>query len=369
MTRPDTDDYLQIFLKDACLMDVRAPVEFDRGAFEHATNLPLMSDEERHQVGIRYQQAGQDAAIALGRKLVDQELQHRRTESWIDFAKTNPEGYLYCFRGGLRSRISQQWMAESVVEFPYIQGGYKSMRRFLIDRFSADINSTPLVLISGRTGTGKTLLLNRICRSLDLEGMANHRGSSFGSMANAQPTPINFENVLSVRMLKLCARQPEASVFVEGEGRLVGRLTLPDVLWNKMQHSPTLVLEADMERRIEIGLNDYVIDLFSDIKNNSSDEEGFNQFADRHRTSLNNISRRLGNERFTQASGLLEEAIEAHKQVDDLEGYKPFIALLLKHYYDPMYDYQLSKRQSEVLIRGDEIELLDWLQKQGVELQ
>ena len=366
--RSDTDNYQQLFLDDVPMIDTRAPVEFARGAFEHAVNLPLMSDEERHQVGIRYKEKGQEAAIALGRELVGPALQEERTRAWIDFAREHPNGYLYCFRGGLRSRITQDWMNEAGIRYPYVHGGYKAMRRFLLGVLEARGGTTPLVLISGRTGTGKTELLQRISRSLDLEGLANHRGSSFGPMAEPQPTPIDFENRLAARFLKLTRTDRTSPIFVEGEGRLVGSLTVPDALWSNMQRSPTLVLEADMDRRVEIGIQDYVVDLLNRIQRMQPGQAGFDLFAERHRQSLFNIRRRLGLERYEEAGAMLAEALDAHQRRGELAGYRPFIAFLLSSYYDPMYDYQLSKRPGNVLIRGDEETLVQWLRSHDVDV-
>jgi tRNA 2-selenouridine synthase len=368
VNRQDTDDYRHIFLHDVPMIDTRAPVEFGRGAFEHAVSLPLMTDEERHLVGTRYKTAGQQEAIDLGRELVDQAAQRERTGQWVEFARAHPGGYLYCFRGGLRSRISQQWMTEAGTPYPYVRGGYKAMRRFLLGELEHRGGETPLILISGRTGTGKTWLLRRIVRSLDLEGLANHRGSSFGPMAEPQPTPIDFENRLAVRLLKLTCEDRESPVFVEGEGRLVGSLTVPDALWANMQRSPTLVLEADMDRRVEIGLADYVVDLLARIRRSQPGDAGFECFAERHRQSLYRIRRRLGLERHAEAAAMLEAALSAHRESGDLEGYRPFIRMLLERYYDPMYDYQLSLRPGKVLARGDEDQLLHWLSRQGVGL-
>jgi len=131
--RDNTEDFRQLFLQNVPLMDVRAPVEFAKGAFPQAVNLPLMNDSERQKVGTRYKQQGQAAAIALGHQLVRGKLKAARIDAWLAQVQAAPEGYLYCFRGGLRSQLVQQWLSEAGVQYPRVIGGYKAMRRFLID--------------------------------------------------------------------------------------------------------------------------------------------------------------------------------------------------------------------------------------------
>ena len=148
-TRPDTANFRELFLADAPMMDVRAPAEFVHGAFPTAHSLPLMSDEERAQVGICYKQQGQAAAIELGHQLVAGELRTERLARWCEFARSHPDGYLYCFRGGLRSRTVQQWLRDEGIEYPLVLGGYKAMRRFLLEELERSLAGADLVLISG----------------------------------------------------------------------------------------------------------------------------------------------------------------------------------------------------------------------------
>ena len=131
-------DFRHIFLNDVPMMDVRAPVEFGQGAFPGVVNHPLMNDDERQQVGTCYKQKGQDAAIALGHQLVSGATKQQRIEAWAGFAQAQPQGVLYCFRGGLRSQIVQQWLkSEAGISYPRVVGGYKAMRTFLIDTTEA----------------------------------------------------------------------------------------------------------------------------------------------------------------------------------------------------------------------------------------
>ena len=134
MELPQIDDYRSILLNDIPLLDVRAPVEFDQGAFPLAENFPLINDQEREEIGIRYKNLGQDEAIRLGHELVQGDSKSQRVTHWQNFFEQYPQGVLYCFRGGMRSKITQQWIYEQTGKiFPRVKGGYKAMRRFLID--------------------------------------------------------------------------------------------------------------------------------------------------------------------------------------------------------------------------------------------
>ncbi|MGC8697787.1 MAG: tRNA 2-selenouridine(34) synthase MnmH, partial [Halothiobacillus sp.] len=104
---PVETNFARLFIEQIPLLDVRAPVEFAAGAFPKSINIPLLNDQERHLVGIKYKQQGQAAAIALGYELVDEAKKQHRLTQWQDFFQKNPTGMLYCFRGGLRSRLSQ----------------------------------------------------------------------------------------------------------------------------------------------------------------------------------------------------------------------------------------------------------------------
>ena len=151
--RDNSTDYRELFLNDTPMMDMRAPVEFARGAFPSAINLPLMNDLERQKVGTCYKQHGQQAAIALGHQLVSGHTKDERLAAWAAFARAHPEGYLYCFRGGLRSQIVQQWLKEEAgIHYPKVVGGYKAMRNFLLQTTQGAVNECSFVLVGGLTG-------------------------------------------------------------------------------------------------------------------------------------------------------------------------------------------------------------------------
>lgn len=154
--RPDSSDYRAIFLSDIPMMDARAPVEFAKGAFPGVVNLPLMNDAERQKVGTCYKQHGQKAALELGHRLVSGKVKDERMQAWAAFAEQHPNGYLYCFRGGLRSQIVQQWLREAGIDYPRVVGVYKAMRHFLLDTLDQAVAECDFVLVGGMTGTGKT---------------------------------------------------------------------------------------------------------------------------------------------------------------------------------------------------------------------
>lgn len=357
--RENSDDYLSIFLNDTPLMDVRAPVEFSKGSFPLATNIPLLDNGQREQIGICYKQKGAEAAVSLGYKLATDDIRQQRLQDWQNFVKTNPQGYMFCFRGGQRSHLTQEWLAESGCQYPLVKGGYKALRRFLIDELDDAIEESSLIVLSGKTGTGKTRLIKQINDSVDLEGLANHRGSSFGRRQGGQPTQIDFENRLSVELLKHRHHKPGRPVLLEDESKLIGRCSLPQELRNKMQQSPLILLDESIEERVEIGLQEYVRDNLSDVVAVYGEEKGFDQFVEGLNGSLYRIRRRLGGERYQQLCDILAAATRAHQSNGSIDGYRPLIAILLLEYYDPMYDYQLGQKQGKIIFRGTRQEILE----------
>lgn len=362
--RGNTDDYRQLFLNDVPMMDARAPVEFAKGAFPGVVNLPLMNDIERQKVGTCYKLHGQQAAIELGHQLVSGKSKSQRIEAWASFARENPDGYLYCFRGGLRSQIVQQWLkSEAGIEYPRVVGGYKAMRTFLIETTDAAIAECAFILVGGLTGTGKTEVIARLDDSLDLEGLAHHRGSSFGKRALAQPAQIDFENALAIRLLKMRARGVQRFVM-EDEARLIGRCSLPLPMYEGMQRYPMVWLEDSFEGRVERILKDYVIDLCAEHVGISADQQtGFAVFAERLRQSLSNIHKRLGGDRYLRLLTLMDTALAEQARDGTVDGHRAWIESLLREYYDPMYAYQRQSKASRVVFAGRQDEVVEFLRQ------
>ncbi|MDG9924063.1 MULTISPECIES: tRNA 2-selenouridine(34) synthase MnmH [unclassified Pseudomonas] len=362
--RDNTTDYRQLFLDDVPMMDMRAPVEYTKGAFPHTVSLPLMTDIERQKVGTCYKQHGQQAAIELGHQLVSGKTKAARIEAWAAFARANPNGYLYCFRGGLRSQIVQQWLADAGVEYPRVIGGYKAMRTFLIETLDSAVAECDFVVVGGMTGTGKTEVVAALDNSVDLEGHANHRGSSFGKRATGQPSQIDFENRLAVDLLKRRARGQQQFVL-EDESRLIGTCSLPLPLHQGMQEYPMVWLEDSFEGRVERILKDYVIDLAAEFAREHGEEGGFALFAQRMLQSMSNIQKRLGGERYQRLQAILQQALDEQQSRGEVDTHRGWIEGLLREYYDPMYVYQRESKSARIEFAGEQSAVLDYLRQRA----
>ncbi|WP_461481673.1 tRNA 2-selenouridine(34) synthase MnmH [Porticoccus sp.] len=360
--QPDSGEFLSIFLNDIPLIDTRAPIEFDKGAFPTSVSLPLMTNEERAQVGTCYKQRGQQAAIELGHQLVCGEIKEQRVAAWVDFARRHPQGYLYCWRGGLRSQTCQQWLAEAGCDYPRIGGGYKAMRRFLIDEFERICAAQPFLLLGGRTGCNKTALIEESPRAADLEGLANHLGSSFGRRPGGQPTQLSFENALAISLLKAEQQMAPADqpILLEDEGRMVGHCAVPPPLQQAMARSRIVVLEVPLDERIEHTYRNYILNKLEEWRQQLGEIAAFDAFAEDLTQSLYRVRKRLGGVRYREIGELLEQALTAHR-AGDPELHRGWIEPLLVDYYDPMYDYQLSSRTDLIVFRGDRAVVRDYL--------
>ncbi|MEX0941885.1 MAG: tRNA 2-selenouridine(34) synthase MnmH [Pseudomonadales bacterium] len=346
----------EIFIEDVPLIDVRAPVEFARGAFPAATNLPILNDAEREQIGICYKTKGADAAVKLGHALVSGNARQYRVHQWTEFIDTHRNAHLYCFRGGQRSRIAGHWLSQAGYPIPRIDGGYKVMRRYLIDSLS---RLPDVVILAGKTGVGKTRVLHLLADTegasvIDLEFLANHRGSAFGKRISAQPSQISFENALAVAFMKTT----NPVVFLEDESRMIGRVNLPLPLQEKMKSAPILVMEDSMTRRVSRIHKEYIVEMQQELLDYHGVEAvALEAHRDSFLSSIDAIRKRLGGDRHREVRKLMDQAFNAQAR-GDLSLHDRWIEQLLIHYYDPMYEYQLSQKSDRVRFKGNADEIL-----------
>ena len=357
---PLSENFRSIVLEERPLIDVRAPVEFEKGAFPNSANFPLMNDEERHLIGICYKEKGNAEAVALGHKLVVP-VKEQRVQAWVDFIKANPNAYLYCFRGGQRSQFSQSWIDKAGVTVPRLKGGYKAFRQFLMQESETISNGLDIIIVGGRTGSGKTLLLHQLQKSIDLEGLANHRGSSFGGFTTEQPSQINFENRLAYGLIQHQEKHYK-ELYIEDESRNIGRVNIPKPIFENFQKGKLILLETPMTERVEITFSEYITQALEKYSIKYAKEEGVEQWFNNLKSNLERIKKRLGTERYVKINQALSDAFTLQKESGKLVEHKVWIEMLLREYYDPMYDYQIEKRGMPILFKGSSQEIQTWIQ-------
>lgn len=309
------------------LADVRSPSEFAQGHIPGAVNIPLFSDEERAEVGILHKQEGKEEAVMRGLELVGPKLGSvARAAFSLCRGRTGGELALYCSRGGMRS-ASVAWLLSMVgLRAHVLEGGYKSFRRHVLAFFEQHLN---LLVLSGKTGAGKTHVLERMAargaQVVNLEGLARHRGSAFGALAGTpQPSCEQFENTLAATLRRM---NPHLPVWVEDESENLGTVNLPRAFFRQLRSSPVLELETSDPARLDRLLKEY----------GSLPPEHIGQ-------CLEHIKKRLGGLEHNRACACLEAG--------DLPG----LAVILLAYYDRAYDKQRVNRPSAAVVRTDDPE-------------
>ncbi|HYW94505.1 MAG TPA: tRNA 2-selenouridine(34) synthase MnmH [Bacteroidales bacterium] len=307
---------IEVFLnlsKDTPFADVRSPAEFRQGHIPGAINIPLFTDEERKVIGTLYKKKGRKEAIIKGFEYTGIKASDLAREA----RESAPGGRLlvHCWRGGMRSGAMAWLFEQSGLQCEVLNGGYKSFRRFVRSTFDKPLK---LIVLGGMTGTGKTEILKEISQQswqiIDLEGLANHKGSAFGSLGEqAQPTNEQYENELLMKVRELDVRLP---VFTEDESRNIGRNIIPPELYTQMRNSPAIFLDMERSLRVDRLVKDYgkypPEDLIS---------------------CINRVSKRIGGQNASQAIKCVEKG-DFHK-----------VAEITLHYYDKTYLFGLNKRQ------------------------
>lgn len=350
MTLDTVPASLGLIAEETPLIDVRAPVEFTQGSLPGAVNLPLMVDDERHQVGIAYKQQGQQAAIGLGERLVCGETKQARVNAWQAYVARQPEAIIYCFRGGLRSQIAQQWLAEAGISRPRIDGGWKALRQRLCKRIE-DAASQPMLVVAGLTGCAKTTLINQLSNGIDLEAFANHKGSAFGRQPGEPATQINFEHALAKRLIGLTGK-----LVVEDESRQIGNANIPLTFWHALQRAPRIRIEMPLDWRLEQLRRDYIEALEQRYASRYGQQEGWQRMQRQLANALERLAKRLGNARWQRLQRLQAMAFRAHA-IGDVYAHEAWLAPLLTEYYDPLYRYHLEKQRDS---RPVELHVGDW---------
>lgn len=293
------------------IVDVRSPSEFESGHVPGAINIPLFANEERAIVGTIYKQHGKNEAIEKGLEIVGPKMT-ALTKKAKEVAAIGSMG-VYCWRGGMRSN-RMAWLFEQIgLNCTLIEGGYKAYRNEVLGRFT-DLGN--LIVLDGPTGSGKTDLLHALVakgeQTLDLEGLANHKGSAFGSIGqDAQPTSQQFQNNLCLELSQLDSKK---RIWIEREGMTIGKVYLPQPLWNSMRNSQAIAIQLPMQHRVNRLVEDYGAAPRQEL------EKG-----------IRKLRQNLGGQNMNEALALLES--------DKLAE----VAELLLRYYDKRYSFSKAK--------------------------
>lgn len=331
------------------VFDVRSPGEYNHAHIPAAYSLPLFSDEERKQVGTAYKQQSREAAIKIGLDFfgVKMKVMVEQAESIVaDFYKRNlnpkalvpPSGggggiLVHCWRGGMRS-AGVAWLLDLYGFKVYtLVGGYKAYRKWVRSQFEKEYN---FAIVGGYTGSGKTLLLHELIKKnktvIDLEALANHKGSAFGALGEKeQPRQEMFENSLAQALDEVRSpksdkdigqpvsdfRLPTSGIYLEDESQRIGNLQIPMPLWNTMRKAPVCFLDIPFEKRLKYITEEY----------GKHDKEKLLE-------AITRIQKRLGGLETKNAIGFLQEG-----------KLKDCFRILLS-YYDKWYSKGLHNREN-----------------------
>lgn len=314
------EEFLAAAERGGVVLDVRAPKEYAAGHLPGAVSFPLFTDEERARVGTAYKQESKQVAVDLGLELVGPKLRDMaaRARALFEAQDTRTPLLVHCWRGGMRSGSVDWLLRTAEVPSARCQGGYKACRAVLRATFQT---ARPYVVLGGMTGTAKTDVIHALTdqkeRTLDLEGMARHFGSSFGNLdAHPQPSTEQFSNELAWALRALDRDGHDGPVWVENESRSIGWVQMPEDFHKRLRSAPVLELERTEEDRIAHLLSMY----------GEADEGALVQAFERIRTKL---------------GGQHANAAVAHVR----EGNLAEAARIALVYYDKTYRHGLDKRE------------------------
>jgi tRNA 2-selenouridine synthase len=317
-------------MPNALVIDVRSPAEFLQGHIPNAYNLPLFTNEERKNVGTAYKKESKQIAIKIGLKYFGPKLVQIVNTIELQLQQSQKTQIIvHCWRGGMRSGAIAWLLDLYGFNTSQIIGGYKNYRNWVLNQFAANYS---FKILAGNTGSNKTYWLQAMANKgqtvINLEALANHKGSAFGHLGMpAQPSQEHFENLLATELYN----KKDNNIWLEDESRRIGLLNIPLALWGTMRTMPIYFLKISFEQRLQIILKNY-------------GHFNTNEICQ----AIERIAKRLG--------GLNTKNAIAHAREGNLEA----CFTILLHYYDAYYFKGLSSRPNyQALLTEIEIDFFD----------
>lgn len=312
------------------LIDVRTPKEFQESTISGAINIPVLLDEERIMVGTAYKKESQEKAKQLGIEAISKRLGDI-TKQISELSKEYNKIIFFCARGGMRSGSMTSFFRSIGYETARLSGGYKSYRAFILEDFESIVKGVTLITLHGKTGTGKTKILNELHKkgieTIDLEGLAKNRGSHFGHIGIPQDrSQKTFESLL----YDAVKHRKNDVIMIEGESRKIGPVHIPNPFWDTMKKGVKILVEAPIEMRLDIIMDDYT---------------GIDQLKENLLEVAEKLKRYMDGSAHIKFIDLVErgEIREAARQ-------------MMIEYYDPMYNKSLDRHNyyTEIMIESIE---------------
>ncbi len=300
------------------VVDVRSPSEFNSGHIPGAFNIPLFDDKERETVGIKYKKEGRSKAIIEGIKLAGPKM-HFKLHEALKIAKDG-KLLVHCWRGGMRSETMGWLFSLGDIDTEILDRGYKAYRNYILTALS---EKRKTIILGGMTGSSKTLILRHLKKQgqqvIDLEELANHKGSAFGALGQPpQPSSEHFANLLFNEWKQINKNLP---VWIEDESRNIGNVFMPDDFYNNLQDSPTIILLMKIKKRLPRLMEEYSTYPPELLKE-----------------SIMKINKRLGGDN-------TKDALDAVDKGDLAKA----VEIVLK-YYDKAYLYGIKRKNTKKLI-------------------
>ncbi|MDC3413279.1 tRNA 2-selenouridine(34) synthase MnmH [Aquibacillus sp. 3ASR75-11] len=306
--------------KDFSVIDVRSPSEYEEATIPGSINIPVFNDKERAEVGTLYKQESPEAAKERGLQIFSAKLPHFIKE----FQELHGERAVFCWRGGMRSKTAATVVDLIGMDVFRLKGGIRSYREWVVQTLESYELKQNAYVLNGYSGTGKTVILQMLSDEgypvLDLEGMANHRGSIFGQIGRKPNNQKRFESLLVHDLLRI---EQSPYVLLEGESKRIGKVVLPEFLYKEKEQGIQLFLELPIDERVTNILDDY-------------------HPWDHHQECLDAfqiIKKRI----HTPIAKEIEQNLKDGK-------YRSAVTLLLQYYYDPLYEHSAKQYRSDRVI-------------------